>query len=91
MKIQVGVVIQDKNIDKNTEHDFLATYKGKQIEITTNHAHGEAKYKHLMRYDISVVDVKSGMIDVYTYQDFHNMKDAIRYALKGCCLIKSIY
>ncbi|HHX68962.1 MAG TPA: hypothetical protein GX708_13025 [Gallicola sp.] len=86
MKIS-GAIIQNKNITINSENDFVATYKGKEIIISTNHGFGKPKYNHLKRYNIDVVDISTGMIDVQTYEDFHTMRDAIRYALKGACLI----
>ena len=87
MKISY-VIIQNKNISVNTENDFVATYKGKEIIISTNHGFGKPKYGHLKRYNIDVIDIKTGIKDVESYEDFHTMKDAIRYALKGACLIK---
>lgn len=86
MKIS-GAIIQNKNISINSENDFVATYKGKEIIISTNHGFGKPKYNHLKRYNIDVVDISTGMIDVQSYEDFHTMRDAIRYALKGACLI----
>jgi len=86
MKIS-GAIIQNKNITINSENDFVATYKGKEIIISTNHGFGKPKYNHLKRYNIDVVDISTGMIDVQSYEDFHTMRDAIRYALKGACLI----
>lgn len=81
-----GCVIQDRNIGIHTKDDFTATYKGKQIYITTDHGFGDAIYSHLTRYDIDVIDLKTGMYDVTTYQDLHTMRDAILYALKGAML-----
>ncbi len=86
MKIS-GAVIQERNISVNTSNEFEATYKGKQIYITTDHGHGESRWDHLTRYDINVIDLASGMHDVFTYGDFHTMRDAIRDALKGACLL----
>lgn len=86
MKIS-GAVIQKRNIESSTEDDFIATYKGKQLYISTNHSLGEPKFAHLKRFDIVVTDLESGMLDVQTYEDFHEIKDAIRYALIGACLI----
>lgn len=86
MKIS-GAIIQNKNISINSENDFVATYKGKEIIISTNHGFGKPKYNHLKRYNIDVIDISTGMIDVQSYEDFHTMRDAIRYALKGACLI----
>ncbi len=86
MKIS-GLVIQNKNITINTTDDFNATYKGKEIVISTNHGFGDARWNHLNRYNILVID-KTGIYDVDTYQDLYNMQDAIRYALKGCNLLK---
>jgi zona occludens toxin (predicted ATPase) len=86
MKIS-GIVIQDRNILDNTENDFDARYRGKRIIITTDHGFGKPKYDHLKRFCIDVWDIKSGMKDVDSWQDFHTMKDAIRFALIGACLI----
>ena len=86
MKIS-GLIIQNKNIAVNTEDEFQAKYKGKLIIITTNHGFGKAKWDHLKRFMIDVTDMKTGMYDVDTYEDFHTMQDAIRFALIGACLI----
>lgn len=86
MKISEAV-IQDRNISVNTENDFDAKYKGKSIIISTNHGFGKPKWEHLRRYNIDVKDIKSGIIDVQSYEDCHNMRDAIRLALIGACLI----
>ena len=86
MKIST-LVIQNRNISINNENDFVATYKGKEIIISTNHGFGKPKYDHLKRYNIDVIDIATGMIDVQTYEDFHTMRDAIRYALKGSYLL----
>ena len=86
MKIST-LVIQNRNISVNTENDFVATYKGKEIIISTNHGLGKPKYGHLNRYNIDVVDIATGMIDVQSCKDFHTIKDAILYALKGACLL----
>lgn len=86
MKVSEAI-IQERNISVNTENDFEAVYKGKRIYISTDHGFGKARYDHLKRYNIDVKDIKTGMYDVQSYQDCHTMKDAIRYALKGACLI----
>jgi len=88
MKIS-GAIIRDKFISKNTPDNFNAIYKGREINITTDHGHGKPKYNHLKRYDITVIHLESEMYDVNTYEDFHTMQDAIRYALKGACLLPS--
>jgi transposase len=88
MKIST-LVIQNRNISVNTENDFVATYKGKKIIISTNHGFGKPKYDHLKRYNIDVIDIKTGMKDVMSYEDFHTMRDAIRSALKEACLLPS--
>ena len=88
MKIST-LVIQNRNISVNTENDFVATYKGKEIIISTNHGFGKPKYEHLKRYNIDVIDIATGWKDVDSYDDFHTMKDAIRHALKGACLLPS--
>lgn len=89
MKISQAV-IQNRNIQENTEDDFIATYKGKKIIISTDHGFGNSKYNYLKRFMIDVVDIKSGMKDVDSYQDFQDIRDAIKYALVGACLITNI-
>jgi len=86
MKIS-GIVIQNRNIERYSDDNFNATYKGKRIAITTDHGFGKPKHDFLNRYCIDVWDIKSGMKDVDSWQDFHNMRDAIRFALIGACLI----
>ena len=86
MKIS-GAIIRDKFISENTPDKFNAIYKGREINITTDHGHGKPKYDHLKRYDITVT--LNGSYEVNTYEDCHTMKDAIRYALKGACLLPS--
>lgn len=86
MKIS-GAIIQQRNIIVSSENEFQATYKGKEIYISTEHSLGKPKYEHLKRFNIDVQDMNTGMYDVQTYQDFHDINDAIRYALKGACLI----
>jgi len=88
MKIS-GAIIRDKFISENTPDKFNAIYKGREINITTDHGHGKPKYDHLKRYDITVIHLESGMYEVNTYEDFHTMQDAVRYALKGACLLPS--
>lgn len=84
MKISTAI-IQERNISINDPANFSATYKGREINITTDHRHGNPKYDHLKRYDITVTI--NGSYEVNTYEDCHTMKDAIRYALKAACLI----
>ena len=90
LKIKVmivsGCIFQKRNIKANTENYFEATYKKKRFIITTNHGFGEPKFKHLKRFNIDVIDIPTGMHDVQSYEDFHDIKDAIRYALVGACL-----
>ena len=86
MKIS-GAIIQQRNIIVSSENEFQATYKGKEIYISTEHSLGKPEFDHLIRFNIDVQDLKTGMYDVQTYQDFHEINDAIRYALKGACLI----
>lgn len=85
MKIS-GAIIQNRFIEENTETTFMARYKGHTVYVSSDHGHGEPKWDHLTRYTIEVTD-KRGCYAVNTYDDFHTMKDAIRYALKGACLI----
>ena len=86
MKI-AGAVIQDRNIRVNTDNDFEATYKGKLIIISTDHGFGKPRWEHLKRFNIDVKDIETGMLDVQSYEDFHDMRGAIISALKGACLI----
>jgi hypothetical protein len=85
MKVS-GCVIQEKNIAVNTSESFEATYKGKRIYITTDHGFGESKYPLCKRFLIDVVDIKTGMYDVQSYQDHQKIRDALIYALKGAML-----
>jgi hypothetical protein len=85
MKIS-GAVIQNRFIKVNTANEFVATYKGHRINISNDHKLGKPKYSHLTRFDI-VVFGKDGGYAVNAYEDFHEIKDAIRYALKGACLL----
>jgi hypothetical protein len=66
---------------------FNANYKGKRIYISTDHGFGKPQYDHLKRFLIDVVDIKTGMYDVQSYQDCHTIRDAIIYALKGAMLV----
>jgi hypothetical protein len=86
MKI-AGCIIQNRNIKTHTKDEFYAFYKGKSINITTNHGFGKPHYDHLTRFMIDVIDEKTGLRDVNTYEDLHTVRDAIIYALKGSCLI----
>lgn len=87
MKISEGVVIQERNIEVNSGNTFIARYKGKEIYITDDHGYGKARDDDLTRFIVDVVDEKTGMKDVDSYGDFHSIKDAIKYALKGAMLI----
>lgn len=86
MKIS-GAIIQKRFINEHNDHTFSATYKGHDIYVSTTHGFGKPKYDHLKRYTIEVIG-KDGMYAVNTYDDFHTMEDAIRYALKGALLIQ---
>lgn len=85
--VQTWAVIQERNIDTNDGVTFEATYKGVDIQITTEHGHGKAE-KGLKRFDIVVLG-KFGAIDCDTWQDLPNLRSAIMFALKGACLIKT--
>ena len=85
MKVSEAL-IQNRNIDVNTSSDFIATYKGHTIYISSKHGLGKPIFKHLTRFNIDVKD-KEGLYAVQAYEDCHDIKDAIRYALKGACLI----
>lgn len=80
-----GCVI--RNIVEYTDNIFRATYKGKRIYISDDHGLGKAREKGLTRYFINVTDIKSGWDDVDAYEDCHDIRDAIRFALEGACLI----
>lgn len=79
-------IIQNRNIHVNTSTDFVATYKKHSIFISSNHGFGKPKYDHLTRFNIDVKG-EDGLYAVQSYEDSHTIKDAIRYALKGACLI----
>lgn len=79
--------ILKKNISEYTENNFEAIYKGRSISISTSHGFGKAEYDDEKRFNIDVVHIKSGMIDVSTYEDFENIEKAILYSLKGAMLI----
>ena len=86
MKI-AGCVIQKRQILDNTLALFNANYKGKRIYISKDHGFGKAKYPHLSRFLIDVVDIETGMYDVQAYQDFEHIDEAIEYALKEALLL----
>lgn len=86
MRIQVGKHIKPAFISKHTEDDFHATYKGCEIAITTDHGHGKPDQTWLRRFDITVQS-KSGSYLVDTWYDCYDVKDAVKYALKGAMLI----
>lgn len=86
MKVS-GCIIQKRQIIDHTENLFNANYKGKRIYISTEHGFGKPQYGHLKRFLIDVVDIKTGMYDVQSYQDCHTVRDAIIYALKGAMLV----
>ena len=87
MKIQKGTVIQERLIKKNTDKEFFAVYRDKEISITTDHDYGRARYNGQARYDVIVQDLKTGNIEVNTLHDTSSMKEAIKFALKGAQLI----
>lgn len=86
MKIS-GLVIQERNIIESNSKTFTAKYKGKLIYITSIHGLGKPQYEHLTRFNIDVKDIKTGMLDVQSYEDCHEIRDAIRKALEGACLL----
>lgn len=87
MKI-AGCIIQNRQILDKTLSLFHGNYKGKRIYITKDHGFGKPKYPQLSRFSIDVVDIKTGMYDVETYQDFEHIDEAIKYALTGAMLDK---
>ena len=86
MKI-AGTIFRNKSVISNTPDEFDATYKGKHIVITTDHGFGAAREFGYRRFDITVRDIKTGMLDVNTYEDFETIGDAIQYALIGSMVI----
>lgn len=88
MKI-AGCIIQKRQILEYGKDIFNANYKGKRIYITTDHGFGQPEFPHLTRYLIDVVDIKAGMYDVESYQDLHEIRSSIIYALKGACLLNN--
>lgn len=85
MKVS-GAIIQNRFIEKNTDTDFIAKYKKHWIEISSDHGFGKPKHDHLTRFNIEVLHMNGGHT-VDSYEDFHNIKDAIRFALKESCLL----
>lgn len=86
MKV-LGCIIQKRQIIDHTKNLFDANYKGKRIYISTDHGFGKPKNAYLKRFLIDVVDIKTGMYDVQTYEDFEHIDEAIEYALKGAMLV----
>lgn len=78
-------IIQPRNIKEHTKTDFLAYYKGKEISITTDHGHGTPETRGHKRFLIFVVDLKTGIINIETVQDFPRIKGAILHAVKETC------
>lgn len=87
MKIQNGTVIQEKLIKRNTDSEFFAVYKGKEISVTIDHDYGSAICYGHTRYDVVVQDLKTGSIEVCTLYDGPNIREAIKFALKGAQLL----
>lgn len=85
VKIQ-GSIIRDKYIQEHTDTVFDATYKGRQIYITTEHGLGLPRETGLNRYCIDVTH-STGMKEVDTYEDLETMQEAIEYALTGSQLL----
>ncbi|WP_065218427.1 MULTISPECIES: hypothetical protein [Butyricimonas] len=86
MKIS-GCIIQKRNIKESNKDTFYASYRGKRIYVSSNHGFGKAEYDHLTRFYIFVVDAKTEICDVDMYEDCHDIREAIRVALKGACFI----
>ena len=87
MKIQKGTVIQERLIKRNTDKEFFAIYRDKEISINTDHDYGRAMYDGQTRYDVVVQDLKTGNIEVNSIYDGSSMKEAIKFALKGAQLL----
>lgn len=84
MKISTAV-IQRRNIVIITPNAFRATYKGRVINITTDHGFGKPKHPDYIRFYITVTF--RGYYEVDTWADLFSRNEAIEYALKGACLI----
>lgn len=81
MKI-AGHIIQNKNIERNSELEFVAKYKGYKIKISSNPEFGEPKFDHLTRFRIEIRAIHGENLEVDLYDDWHTIRDAIRVALK---------
>lgn len=75
-----GRIFQQKKIIEHTNDTFNAQYKKCDFYITTDHGFGDAQYDHLKRYCINVRSEDGGYL-VQTYNDFHDIRSAIIYAL----------
>ena len=73
----------------HTANVFHAQYKGKRINITTDHGFGSPRFSEERRFMIDVIDMKTDMLDVDALKDCLSMTEAITYALEGACLAKS--
>lgn len=80
-------IIQEQKIKRYNKSEFDATYKGRSIFVSDNHGFGLAEDADKKRFNIEVYDIMSGMYDVYTYEDFNNIEEAIIYALEGAMLV----
>lgn len=87
MKILNSLFRKNKIIIYN-KNNFIATYKNKYFHITSDHGYGKSSVDVNIRFCIDVIDLKSGMYDVFTYQDVETIEEAIKFALKGSCLVK---
>lgn len=86
MKV-AGCIFRNKFIEVNSSEEFIATYKGLRFVITTDHGFGEPEFEHLKRFNIDVYEVDCGIAAVSTWKDFHSIREAIIYALKGSTLV----
>ena len=78
-------IIQSRNIIVNTADNFECRYKGKDIHITTEHAHGKSIQNGYYRYSIVVFGDRG--YDVNTYEDLSSINQAIKYALLSAKLL----
>lgn len=82
-----GAIIQNRNIEVSTRNKFVAIYKKKRINVSDGHKSGKPDEWWLTRYSVEVIDIKTGIVDVDSYKDCHEIRDAIRYALCEACLV----
>lgn len=64
----------------------MARYRGHNIYISDSHGFGKPEFEHLTIFTIDVTG-KDGTYAVSTWEDCHNIEEAIGKALEGAELI----